>query len=115
MKVTFKWDGKDAYTPKFKTFVFDDGHTIFFGLPTFQDNETEMGVLWMADDLLHNFESFSLDDDAFIFKTIENVFIFRTKFAKTLPKAEINTGIIYIDDNDKCVKRNYNQITFENI
>ena len=116
MKVNFKWDGKDLYTPKFHFVISDNINAIYVALPLSQENETEDGVSWIADDIIHNFESFSIENDAFIFKTTHNAFVFTSKeLLKDLPKGEAFTGIVYLDENEQYLKRSYRKITFVNI
>ena len=115
MKVNFKWDGKDLYTPKFYILSGDSLNSIYIGILLSQEKETEDGVSWIADDIIHNFESFSIENDAFIFKTTHNAFVFTSKeLLKDLPKGESFTGIVYLDENEQYLKRSYRKITFIN-
>lgn len=114
MKVTFKLDGKNAYTPKFRTFNGDNGKGLYFGIFVSQENETEDGVLWMADDVINNFESLSIELDSIIIKTTDNAFILKSSFVKKLPKGKVFTGIVYVDDNAQYIDREYRRIAFEN-
>ena len=115
MKVNFKWDGKDLYTPKFSV-LHNSSYTIFYvALPISQEKDTEDGVSWIPDDIIHNFESFSIENDAFIFKTTNNAFVFTSKeLLSSLSKGEAFTGIVYLDENNNYIHRSYRQISFIN-
>lgn len=115
MKVTFKWDGKDAYTPKFYTLSTDNPNELYFGIIVRQENETEDGVLWMADDVIHNFESVEISNDSIVIKTTHNAYILRSNNVRNLPKGEVCTGIVYLDDNNEYIPRSYRRIRFNNV
>ena len=62
-----------------------------------------------------NFESFEVIDDTFIFKTKDNVFLFQIDFIDKLPKKNILTGIIILDENKNVKPLDYIDINFNNI
>ena len=70
----------------------------------------------MVDDVIHNFESVSIEGDLLIFKTTNNAFIFKSyEMINDLPKGEICTGVVYLDENNEYIPRSYRKIRFNNV
>jgi hypothetical protein len=68
---------------------------------------------WIPDDIINNFESFVLDNEAFVFKTKENAFIFISEeLVNSIINKNFSTGIVLIDNLNQVIKRDYNIVDY---
>lgn len=101
--------GKKLYTLNAEILSNENLSKIYFGL--FNNKED---TSWIINDVKNNFESFSIVDDSFVFKTKDNAFLFQIDFIDKLPKIKISTGILILNESKEVVPLDYKGINFNN-